>query len=119
MARPCARCGKHTLPDNKRQRTDTAYADRMRGRGMCTNCYANEEYHGRLTDWPRVTRSRDELLDDYVILRRQGYDGKQCADRLGMKYPTFERAILRARAAGDPRARRLNERKLTCAEQQQ
>lgn len=82
----------------------------MRARGLCSNCYAHEEYHGTLIDWPRITRSRDELLDDYVILRQQGYDWKQCAIKLGMKYPAFEQAMIRARRAGDDRARRLNEK---------
>lgn len=60
-------------------------------------------------DIPRLTRTRDELLDDYVILRADGYTWRQCAQRLGMTYPAFERAMLRARKDGDPRAMRPGE----------
>jgi hypothetical protein len=50
------------------------------------------------------------LLDDYVILRQQGYNWSQCATKLGMSYSAFERAIYRARRVRDERALRLNER---------
>ncbi|MGH3598920.1 MAG: hypothetical protein ACRDQH_01365 [Pseudonocardiaceae bacterium] len=60
-------------------------------------------------DYERRTRSRDDLLDDYVLLREQGCSWPQCAERLGMSYPSFARALLRARAAGDPRAGRIGE----------
>lgn len=112
MRRPCARCGKYVLPNNKRTRVGIANGELMNARGLCTTCYSNEEYHGRLQNWERTTRSRDELLDDYVILRQQGYTWRNCARKLDMEYPAFERAMLRARAAGDDRARRLNEREL-------
>ncbi|HEY2763350.1 MAG TPA: hypothetical protein VGJ13_04970 [Pseudonocardiaceae bacterium] len=59
-----------------------------------------------------VRRSRDDLLDDYEMLRSEGYDWHQCAARLRIPYPTFERAMLRARKDGDPRARRPGEARL-------
>lgn len=83
---------------------------RSGGRGLCQNCHAWARYHDRLLDYPRSTRSRDDLLEDYVMLRREGYDWPLCAERLGMTYAAFERAIHRARDAGDPRAARLGER---------
>lgn len=74
------------------------------------NCWDHLQATGGLTDYERINRSRDDLLDDYVVLRREGYDWRRCAERLGMTYLAFERAMCRARKAGDPRARRLDER---------
>ena len=81
-----------------------------RGRGLCVNCYQYARHHGELVDYSPQLRSRDDLLDDYVLLRSEGLNWRQCAERLGMSYPTFERAMFRARADGDPRAARLGER---------
>lgn len=76
------------------------------GRGLCNSCHARERYHGRLADHPRSTRSRDELLEEWELLRGQGHTRVQAAERLGMSPSAFERALQRARAAGDPRAAR-------------
>lgn len=76
----------------------------MRGRGLCSHCYQTAWATGDLIDYPRATRSRNDLLDDYVILRAEGHTGQQIAQRLGMTYPAFERALQRARRDGDPRA---------------
>lgn len=90
----CASCGK---------------SRHLAGRGLCGACYSRMTCHGTLVDYPRMTRSRDELLEDYVMLRRQGHTWPQCAERLGMRYDAFARALQRARVARDPRAARLNE----------
>lgn len=115
MRKPCLRCGRMVLPHSKATRNGVSYGELMQGRGLCTRCYRNVEYHGQLLEYPRLTRSRDELLADYEVLRGQGYNWKECATILGMKYTSFERAMCRARAAGDVRARRLSERELTWA----
>lgn len=62
-----------------------------------------------VVDFPRLSISRDDLLDDYVILRGEGYSWMQCAVKLHMKYTTFERAMNRARKDADPRAGRIGE----------
>lgn len=38
------------------------------------------------------------------MLRGQGYNKRQAAERLGMTFAAFDRAYCRARAAGDARA---------------
>lgn len=111
----CVRCTKPILPDSRPNRKTVPNRRRSRSRGLCSPCYVWARYHDCLIDYPRITRSRDELLDDYVVLRRQGYDWKNCAKKLGMNYSAFERALYRARAAGDDRARRLNEKELETA----
>lgn len=80
-----------------------------RARGLCDSCWGWADRNSRLCDYERLSRSRDELLEDYVLLRGQGHDWGQCADPLGMTYDSFYRAMARARAAGDSRAGRIGE----------
>lgn len=108
--RPCVLCGRKVTPRTKAPQKGISTSDLMVGRGLCALCYQKENYHGRLEDYPRGTVSRDALLTEYEILRELGYTWRQCAIRLDMKYPTFERAMCRARKARDPRARRIGEK---------
>lgn len=110
IRKPCLRCGRLAAPHSKATRNGLRYSELLQARGLCTLCYSNVKYHGQLLEYPRGTRSRDELLEDYEVLRGQGYNWRECAHILKMKYASFERALCRARAAGDPRARRLNEK---------
>lgn len=57
-----------------------------------------------MTTPTRVWR-RDELLDEWVYLRSWGVSREDAARRLGMNQASFKRALERAKAAGDPRAR--------------
>jgi hypothetical protein len=57
-----------------------------------------------LDDYPRTTWSRDELMGEWDLLRSEGYTRRNAAERLGLKWETFDRAYFRARSAGDPRA---------------
>lgn len=75
-----------------------------RARGLCDPCYEKERRADRLADHPRSTWSRDDLMAEWELLRQDGYTRRQAADRLGVSYVAFDRAITRARAAGDPRA---------------
>lgn len=102
----CARCGKACA----KGRRDIPNEVQIRGRNLCSPCYTYCRWRGTHYDWPSNIRLRDDLLDDYVVLRRQGYNWKECAEQLGMSYKCFERAMNRARKDNDPRAARLNER---------
>lgn len=77
---------------------------RHRARGLCERCYEHFEDTGELIAFERLTRSRDEVMSDWAILRSRGCTKRQAAERLGIPFPTFTRAYERARAAGDPRA---------------
>lgn len=103
--RSCRRCGAFMHP----QRSGGPWRHIAIGRGLCMSCWRHLQGTGELADYERVSRSRDDLLDDYEVLRGEGYDWRQCAERLGMSYPSFERAMFRARKAGDQRARRIGE----------
>lgn len=74
-------------------------------RGLCARCHWRAEHRGTLSAWPAHLRSRDDVLDDWVILRRRGMNKTQAAAHLGMSFAAFEKAYFRARATGDPRAR--------------
>lgn len=74
------------------------------GRGLCQKCYEIFKYSGELIAFEPLTRTRDELMSDWQILRSRGCTKRQAADRLGMSFDSFNRAYERARAAGDQRA---------------
>jgi len=93
----CAGCGS-TLGDGSSRHSIHA------GRGLCVSCHGKASHLGQLENYPRRTWSRDELLDEWELLRGEGHTRVQAAERLGMNPTAFERALQRARAAGDPRA---------------
>lgn len=101
----CRRCGVRLRP----QRSDAPWRTRQVARGLCKPCYGHLNNTGGLVDYERVNRPRDDLLDDYVVLRDQGFNWRQCAEKLRINYRTFETAMYRARRDGDPRAAKPGE----------
>lgn len=79
---------------------DQPYAARFR----CERCYDRARKRRALIDLPRITRSADELLDDYALLRSEGYTRLQIAERLGIDVRALDQALYRARRRMDPRA---------------
>lgn len=91
---------------------NTAYVDRVgrrrtpatchpehpsEGRGLCYRCYQRARRRGKLADYPRVNRPAQDTLDDYELLRSEGYTKAQIADRLGMSLDALSHALWRAR----------------------
>jgi hypothetical protein len=76
-----------------------------RARGLCGACYDRALLAGTLDDYPPARLTRDELLTEYELLRLAGVPPWQMPGRVGMTAAAFERGMLRARAARDPRAR--------------
>lgn len=68
-------------------------------RGLCHPCYHRLAPDERL-DYPRLNRSREDLVEDWELLRSEGYTKRQAAERLGMTFAAFDRAWHRARRAG-------------------
>jgi hypothetical protein len=99
--RRCRRCPYPLVPVRM---TGLPGWRRHAGRGLCDTCRSQARTTGELIDFERFTRSRDELLDDWAVLRAEGYTLRQAAERLGMTQAAFERAYHRARRDGDPRA---------------
>jgi hypothetical protein len=93
----CRICGVHPLhPANQRG----VYALEHHGRGLCSTCHRWARHTGRLLDYERTSRSREDLLEDYRMLRGQGHSRVQIAERLGMKLTSLDTALLRARRDG-------------------
>ncbi|MDN5933184.1 MAG: hypothetical protein L0I24_19315 [Pseudonocardia sp.] len=118
--RPAGRCAKCRTPMMHRPHGATvAVLPRGRrfldGRGLCTVCLQAARKIGGHVDYPRRTRTRDELLDDWALVRDEGSTYAQFAQRLGMSTSAVLRALTRARAAGDPRARYALNRRSTGA----
>lgn len=73
-------------------------------RSLCTSCAATARRTGDLIDHPRRTVRRDDLLDDWALLRDEGLSYGDFAARIGSTETAVLRALARARADGDPRA---------------
>jgi hypothetical protein len=85
-------------------RPATCHPDRpVNARGLCDSCYETHWKRGTLAQFPtkRTMRTRAEFVADYELLRSEGYNRRQIAERLDMAYSTVNRAYQRAVAAGD------------------
>jgi hypothetical protein len=99
----CKCCPYPLVSSNHRGPAPTGWR-RHRARGLCDSCHAAAERDGTLVDFEYQTRRRDALLADWEVLRLSGLGRRAAAQRLGMNLRDFERALTRARDAGDPRA---------------
>lgn len=72
-----------------------------RARGLCDRCYNRLRNRGELTDYPAISRTRDEVLTE---LDHLGFDPRRSirpqmralAPRLGMSAAALEKAWRRA-----------------------
>jgi hypothetical protein len=71
------------------------------GRRLCSRCYRRRWDAGTLVDAERLTRTRTEVLEDFLLLASEGYSRRLVAERMGMTYDALCQAL--HRAAGDPR----------------
>lgn len=76
-------------------------------RGLCNTCYHRNRYHGTLIDFERTTHAADELLDEWTLLRDDGYGYRNAAARLGVTVAALDKALCRAKRRGDPRGSRV------------
>ena len=79
---------------------------RHQGRGLCNPCYKTLHRDGGLEDYPRTFHAADEVLDDWVLLRDQGYRWKDAAPRIGVSEAALDQTLCRAVRRGDPRGKR-------------
>jgi hypothetical protein len=93
--RVCIGCGRGPLLSGRSKQQGLKHE----GRGLCRVCYNHAKWSGVLVNYPRSTRSRDDLCADLELLTREGYSRTQIADRLGMSRSALDRAISRLRAA--------------------
>jgi len=73
---------------------------RHNSRGLCTGCRDHVARHGDLADYQRLTRSLDDTVTDYQVLRQRGLDHQEIAENFGVKPASLQRALERARARG-------------------
>lgn len=97
-------CGELIHRTSQHQRCCAAGHRSVNCRRLCEHCWRGAAQDGTLTDYPRMFRTRDELLDDWAHLSVQGVGYREFAGRVGMTFAAWDRAYWRARAAGDERA---------------
>lgn len=71
------------------------------GHGLCRKHYWRWQSGSIET---KTLRSRDEVLEDYLMIRDDVANIRQAADRMGMTFAALDRALYRARLDGDDRA---------------
>jgi DNA-binding NtrC family response regulator len=64
-------------------------------RELCDRCYDVARYRGELIDFPRRRLTRDEFVEEFELLRGQGYTRAQIAERLGMSRNTLDKRLER------------------------
>lgn len=76
------------------------------GHGLCRASYQRARRRGELHKYPRWTRTLDDVVEAWQAFRRPQFDysAAQVAEVLGVAPRAVERALNRARNAGDERA---------------
>lgn len=74
------------------------------GRGLCHTCWCAAKVNGTLDQFPRLTRSRDELLSEWEFMRGMvSFD--DFSKVMGVTLAAWKCAYSRGEKAGDPRAK--------------
>lgn len=82
------------------------------GKGMCRKHYARWTRHGSTERQVAVggpgnqaaKRSREEVLEDYAMIKDDCTSVRHAAERMGMTFSALDKALYRARLDGDVRA---------------
>lgn len=72
-----------------------ARARKVEARSLCGSCYTTAWREGELIDYPRKSLTRDEFIEEFELLRDQGFNRAQIAERLGMKRNTLDQRLTR------------------------
>lgn len=113
----CSKCGTPTVSTHQwytlgQRPPGHLPRGRMAPTPMCRPCYQrlrNEE-SGRHDRCPRCItgtrelRPREEVLEDYAMIRDDVTSVHEAAHRMGMSFAALDRALYRARQDGDRRA---------------
>ncbi|WP_028930658.1 hypothetical protein [Pseudonocardia asaccharolytica] len=97
----CARCDWPLHPQTTPPRPGYR---RHSARGLCLTCHRRLTGTDELYDYGRTTYTRDEVLDEWDQLRRDGVPRCEAARRIGISLDALDAHIYRARRDGDPRA---------------
>lgn len=73
---------------------------RIEARGLCQPCYRDARLDGRLTDYERRNRDRDEILEDWHLLANPMVplrtEVRRLAPQFGMSEDALEASLRRA-----------------------
>ena len=72
---------------------------RHRARGLCFSCYDYFQKAGQLDRFERLTLSVKDRLEDILMLRGEGMDLNQIAERMGVTKSCIQKVFDRSRAA--------------------
>lgn len=73
----------------------------LRARGLRASCLARLTREGTLDElYPRKTRTRAQMLEDWQILKARGLTKRQASVHMGYAPRTLEDLLLRAGKAG-------------------
>ncbi|MGH3355253.1 MAG: hypothetical protein ACRDOJ_05110 [Nocardioidaceae bacterium] len=99
---PCRGCGAALRPA-KMSPIPGHETRPISGNGLCRAC-ASRERRGGIA---RQVIRADDLLDEWVRLRDDGYRYYEAAVRIGTTPGALDRALCRAKRRGDPRGSRV------------
>lgn len=68
-----------------------AWYDKHKGRGLCGACYGLHRRGGTLGRFPRTTRIRSVIYEQWLELKEMGVKPRDAATQLGMSYGAFDR----------------------------
>jgi hypothetical protein len=109
----CRRCQRGPLTSDRQRAIGGSLCHR--GRGLCRTCYDHECRYGDVRQWGRLSFTREEVQEEYAVLRPQGLTHPQIAARLGMSLDALEQSLTRARRAERRERERERERELVTA----
>lgn len=90
----CLRCGFGMCPAHLPLVSGCV---RTGGRGLCNSCYSYERKYGDLTQYPRILRCAEDVVEDVEFLQRErGMTLNQIAEHMGYKTrDSLTRVLLR------------------------
>lgn len=95
--RACRRCGDPIVARTSATPDDKPHCARQ----MCSGCYSDAKRTGEIINYPRTTKSRADVLEDWGICRRRNMGKREAAQIMGMTYGALDQALRRARLAGE------------------
>lgn len=72
-----------------------AWYERHLGRRLCVQCYGLHRRQGSLEDFDRLTRSRAEVFEEWLLLKRSGVTRREAARRMGMTVEALDQVRYR------------------------
>jgi hypothetical protein len=88
----CACCGHKFAPGKKRVPGLAVHVSR----GLCTKCDAWFREQDAIHHWPRLTTNYQDLLEEWRVLKADGFTKYRAAQILGVSYEAFLIGIKRA-----------------------